>query len=446
MSERPSPRAGKAQYNWLRLDNAAKIYPAAMSKRWMAIFRVSVCLTETVDPEILHLALKRVSARFPSLTQRLKRGVFWYYLEHIGDEEPPLMPDVANPCVRMDFKRRGGYMFRVRYHENKIAAEFFHVLTDGTGAMCFLKTLTAEYISLKYGIDVPRSGDIFDCSVPPSTDELEDSFLKYARSETVPRNSEVAYRSSGTLEVRDFMDITTGLISSKQIRARAKEYGATVTEYLLTHIILALAKIQKTEHSKKRRRLPVKVCVPVNLRKFYPTHTLRNFSGMIDIGIDTRLGDYTFDEALNIVKHKLGLQNNEKYMNAWMSENVVAERNAFIRATPLFIKNAVMKIAYSRNGDRASSTTLSNLGNITLPPEMAAYVTRFDFMIGSPKDNPVVCACVSYDDLMTLNVTRRVKESVFEREFFTALVKDGIHVKIESNAEARNRMLTKERG
>ena len=45
---------------WMRLDNAAKIYPAASSRRWHALFRVSATLTEPVDPVILMQAQARM--------------------------------------------------------------------------------------------------------------------------------------------------------------------------------------------------------------------------------------------------------------------------------------------------------------------------------------------------------------------------------------------------
>ncbi len=57
---RPSP-------GWLRLDNAAKIYPAARSRKWMALFRVSITLTEPVDDAILK-ALRQVVKRIPLLS------------------------------------------------------------------------------------------------------------------------------------------------------------------------------------------------------------------------------------------------------------------------------------------------------------------------------------------------------------------------------------------
>ena len=55
---------------YMRLDNAAKIYPAARRRNWMALFRVSAELDEPIDAEILKKAQARTLARFPSFAHR----------------------------------------------------------------------------------------------------------------------------------------------------------------------------------------------------------------------------------------------------------------------------------------------------------------------------------------------------------------------------------------
>ena len=63
---------------WMKLDNAAKIYPSSRtSSGWMSIFRLSLELDERIDPEILQNALDRTLLRIPTIPQRLKRGLFW---------------------------------------------------------------------------------------------------------------------------------------------------------------------------------------------------------------------------------------------------------------------------------------------------------------------------------------------------------------------------------
>ncbi len=421
----------KQNQRWMKLDNAAKIYPAAMSWfGWMSIFRLSVELDQKVNSEILHQALLRTIKRFPSMSVRLRKGLFWYYLDSIKNP-PEVQEDVKNPCAKMDFKKRNGYMFRVRYYENRIAAEFFHVLTDGTGGMVFLKTLVAEYMEIKNGEKIPRGNGILDCKEEPTEEETEDSFLRHARKATLSVGDSKAWHIKGTKESAGYMNVITAIIPASQLHTKAKEHNATVTEYLLTHMLLALEELQRSKE--KGKKLPIKINVPINLRKFYGSKTLRNFANYMNVGITPELGRYTFEETLTVVKHQLGLMGTEKIMNGRFSSNVSNEKNILLRLTPLVIKEPVMKLAFLINGDRISTTIFSNIGKIELPEEMARHIARFDFMLGVQSKNPVACACVTFGDTCCLNLTRSIKESEMERLFLTRLVKDGIHVKVESN-------------
>ncbi|MDO4567165.1 MAG: hypothetical protein Q4B42_07520, partial [Oscillospiraceae bacterium] len=134
--------ATKNSRKWMKLDNAALIYPAAARRNWNALFRLSAELDEEINPAVLQEALLSTTARFPSFSVRLRMGLFWYYLEQL-EGAPAVQPDVNNPCVRLLHEENGGFAFRVRYYKNRIALEVFHVLADGTGGLSFLKTLVA---------------------------------------------------------------------------------------------------------------------------------------------------------------------------------------------------------------------------------------------------------------------------------------------------------------
>ena len=95
---------------WLRLDNAAKIYPAARRRNWSNVFRVAATMRDEVDPDILSSALKVTAARFPSIAVRLRRGVFWYYLEEIDSvpavrHDTPLSENDAEGSAHLRFPR-----------------------------------------------------------------------------------------------------------------------------------------------------------------------------------------------------------------------------------------------------------------------------------------------------------------------------------------------------
>ena len=67
---------------WRRLDNSAKIFPVISNKKFSSVFRISATLKEKIQPEILQHAVEVVLNYFISYKVKLKKGFFWYYLEH----------------------------------------------------------------------------------------------------------------------------------------------------------------------------------------------------------------------------------------------------------------------------------------------------------------------------------------------------------------------------
>ena len=132
---------------WYRLDNAALIFPAVMRKNWNNVFRVSATLKEKVDPDILSRAAEELLPRFPTIFVRLRTGFFWYYLETVG-EAPKAEEDYAWPLTPMTRRKLKKCCIRILYWQNRIAVEFFHSVTDGTGGMTFLQNLTEDQMRL----------------------------------------------------------------------------------------------------------------------------------------------------------------------------------------------------------------------------------------------------------------------------------------------------------
>ncbi len=424
---------------WYRLDNAATIYPVVMNRKWMAMFRLCATLDEPIDRAILECALRAALRRMPTFNVCVKRGFFWFFLEELSGI-PPIEEDVANPCLPIDIKKNNGFLLRVRCHENRIALEFFHVLTDGTGGMRFLKTLVAEYLTMRYGIVIPRDGEILDCSEQPRKGEVEDNFRNVAGRATLSRGEPDAYHIRGTEEYAQFMNIITGDADAALIVQKAKELGVSVTHYLAALMIESIGDIQKKEISAKRRNQPVKICVPVNLRNFFPSATLRNFASYVNPGVEFKYGEYSRAEIARAVKYYMGLEATEQKLRAKLSANVAAEKSPFLRRAPLFFKVLVMRAVYRATGDVQSSSLLSNLGAVTLPREMEERVLRFDFQLGPLFENKVTCGLISYKGRAYINFTRTIREADTERGFFTRLVEDGVPVTLESNARERKLM------
>lgn len=418
--------------NWLRLDNAAKIYPAARRRKWSNVFRVAATMKDEINPETLESALKVTAARFPSIAVRLRRGVFWYYLEEI-DSVPEVIRDTPFPCRRMTSKEARTCAFRVLYYKNRIAVEFFHALTDGSGAMVFLKTLIAEYAEQRYGITVPAECDILSRSEEPSPEEIEDSFLRYEGHTVSSRKEEPAYHLTGKKEPDGYLNITTGIIDLPQVLEQAKKYKATLTNYLAALMVMCVADIQREKTKNPAKQKPVKVLIPVNLRKHFPSKTVRNFAMYVNVGIDPRMGNYTMEETVEAIRHQMGLKITKKELQASFTANVRPEKSIFLKVVPLTIKNLVMKAVYNSVGERFSCMNISNLGNQSLPDELSQYVESLEFVLGILADTAYNCSAVSYKGKLRFTFTSNICDHELERRFFTALVRSGVHVKIENN-------------
>ncbi len=423
---------------WMALDNAAKIFPAARTRTWNNVFRLSATLGEDVDREALQVALDVTVRRFPSIAVRIKTGVFWYYLEEIP-QAPSLMEEKPYPLSRMPFDDIRKCAFRVIVYGRRIAVEFYHALTDGNGGLVFLKTLLAEYAYQKHGVKVPTGDGILDRLEEPSGEELEDSFFKNAGPQKASRSATDAYRIKGTHEEDGFRTNTTFLLPAREIVAQAKAHGVTVTAYMTAVLMQAVQRVQAAKVQDRRRYKQVKILVPVNLRKIFPSRTLRNFVLYATPGIDPRLGEYEFDELCRLVHHQMKLQITPKNMAAMIATNISSEKLKILRIMPLFIKNAVMKLIYMAVGERKSCFTFSNLGVVKLPKELEGYVDRLDFVLGVQASAPYNTSAITYGDTVYFNVIRNVKEPILEREIYACLRSLGIRPVVESNTRGKER-------
>jgi len=418
--------------SWIKLDNAATIYPPTLTKRYASMFRMTISLKEKIDKEVLNKALNNVIERFPTFRYRLKQGLFWYYFKY-NKGIPEIQEDYKNPLVRINFKKNKGFMFRIRCFDTRIAIEYFHALTDGTGGITFLLTLTAEYLRLKYNIKVEYTDKILNPKEEPTKDEYNDSFKKYARKLGILEHEKAAYHPKGTKEESHVLNIITGIIPVQELKKKCKEYNCTITQFLTSIMILSIQEIQDKNTKKISKKKPIKVSIPINLRKIYPTKTIRNFSSYANIGIDPKYGTYSLEEIIKIVKNTMELTFSEKMINAKITANVKLSKNYFIRLIPMFIKKHILSVAEFLMGDRYCSTTFSNLGQIELPEEMSKYVKDMGFIIGRSRNKPCSCSCISCKDRLYITFSRIIKETEFERLFFTKLVEMNIPVTIESN-------------
>jgi len=418
---------------WMPLDNAALIFPAIRRKNWNNVFRQSVTLREDVDPVLLQRAVDELMPRFPSFYLRLQQGVFWYYLEEVASP-PRVREDYAYPLTFMTRGEMGRCCLRVLYYRNRIAVEFFHALSDGAGAMVYLKTLTARYLTLRHGLDIPPTDGVLDIRQAPAAEETEDSFHRYAADHPAFCPEAEAYRLPGKRELGCFMHLITGVIPGEALHAAAKGFGCTVTVFLAAVMAEAILAMQDERLPKKRQK-PVKITIPVDLRRLFFSRTLRNFALTVNPGVDPRLGRYTLRELCDAITHQLAAECTPQRMAGRIAQNVEPQRNRLLKAVPVVLKTPVMRAVYDRRGEKLGCLNISNLGVQELPAAMAPYVVRMEFIIGVQYTYPNNCSLVTCQGVTCINMIRSTRSTELERRFFSRLVELGVPVAIETNEE-----------
>ena len=407
---------------WFALDDAAKIYPLSMQHGSMSVFRLAVYLKKEVVPPLLQMALNFTIKRFPTFATTLKKGFFWHYLDtakrrFCAQEENDI------PCQPIKVSGSGSQTFRVLYYKNRISAEFFHVLTDGTGGMTFLKALTVEYLRLT-GVDIPLD-ETLDIDATPEAGEFENAFAMVPRSDSASGfMDKAAVQMNGRLSENRPCRIVHLKMDAAMLKAAASRRGVTVTAYLLSLMLIA------GKAATDELRGEASIQVPVNMRKFYPSQTVRNFAMYCGI----RLPLEQIDSAESIVE-EIDAQLKRKASKQAMSEMLTATENVvnMLKYVPLAVKQPVAKLVYGFLGDKIFTNTLSNLGVMTMPAEAAEHIQSMDFVLGTAITNRVECALVTFGGTATFSITKMTADPSFEEKMYDLLCADGVRVRAEGS-------------
>ena len=416
---------------WYRMDNASFMYSSIQRDQFSAIYRFSAVMTERVDPVCLQAAVDKALPRFPGFAVKICRGFFWYYFEPNTAPGPYVREDVADPCRPVRFNEDSGWLIRFYYYMNRISIEVFHALADGAGTMTFFKAVLAEYLRLR-GADIPSGEGIIDLDEPPRAEEREDAYLRYAgkASRALPRVAR-AYQNRGTPEPFYTFHVTMGFLSVSELRDKARSYGASVTEYLAAVLMKLLIEKQRRERPLRERR--VTLAVPVNLRSFFPSETLRNFILTVQPSVDPALGDYDFPQLVALMRHYIRLTAEPVKLRAAMTRGVRLLMNPFLILIPRVLKNPIMLLSYHLTGELPYSAVFTNPGAFALPECMRPYIDHMEVILGQATVARPHVSSISYGDVFEITFSGVQKETDLEREFFRFLVREGLHVRVESN-------------
>jgi len=421
---------------WKRLDNAAKIFPALAGQEDSEVFRIACALHDDVDPELLQAAVDAAVEEHPSFTDIIRAGVFWYYLENTG-LRPKVHEEKESPLQPL-YDERDRLLIDISYYRKRINFEIFHAIADGTGAMIFFRTILANYLTLAHpeelkdirierydSTDREKEADGFTEYFEPKKGSSTNFEFLGSRTNKV---KVYQFRESRTPDCRQL--VTEGETSVAAVKKAAKAEGATITEFICAILIQSIhSAMPRSEYGKT-----ISIAVPVNLRNYFHTNTMRNFFGMIEIRYNFNTeGPHELTDIIQSVRKSFAEELTRENMEQKIASQVKMERHPIVRVCPRFLKDWIM-VTLQGVSMKRRTMCLSNVGRIELQPELAQYIRNFDIFNSSSKRQ--MCMC-SFGDSMVISFSGVLAEHDVERAFFRSLAKFDENLTISTNYSAK---------
>ena len=419
-------RKERKELMWRKLDNSAKIFPLSSSKKYSSVFRISAVMKEKISPRLLEKAVNRALEKYEFFKVRLKQGFFWYYFEY-NDKKIVIEEEKDYPCKYIDPATNNDYLFKVTYFDSKINIDIFHSLTDGNSGIQFFKEIVYQYIEIAHSNDFKnnlRTSRKIDVNV-------EDSYLKnYNKKAKSNEISKKAYLLKGKKIPFEAVRATHEVINLTDLKEQTKIKNVTMTQYLTAVLIQA---IYKGNMKKQKNNRPIKICVPVDLKKYFKSKTLSNFFSYITVSADVdEINLDNLDNILKLVKNDFEELLKPEEISKTMSLNVKLGNNFFIKIIPLFLKQIFVRLSYLEIR-KYTTTTFSNIGRIGIIAEYQKYIDQFLFLIAPERVEKIKCSTCSFEDKMFFTFTSVLRDINVEDEFEKILIEQGIKVKRESN-------------
>ncbi len=471
---------------WRKLDNSAKIFPLSAGRKYSTVFRLSAVMKEKVNSKILEKAVNKTLEKYSSFKVKMKYGFFWYYLEE-NTKSPIIEEEKDYPCKYIDPSKNNDYLFKVTYFDTKINIDIFHVLTDGGSGVVFFREIIYTYLELLHPT-VFNSNERLARKIDYNT---EDSYLKnYEKNSKGNSSSKKAYVLKGKKIKLGAISAIHEIINMSELKAECDRYGATVTQYLTAVLIYSIYEANYKKYLEKKKvnnkngerntnnlaidkkekffKKPIKVCIPVNLKKYFPSKTMSNFFSYITLEADMKdlvtkaksnqeslkqeiakpkdsneeqendikqkmlVDEQLFTTIIDFVKNDFKQKLTEEEIIKTMSANVKLGTNLFIKAIPLELKKIIVRLSYLEIR-KYTTITFSNIGRIGIIGKYKDYIDEFLMLIAPEPVEKIKCSGCTFENKMSFTFTSILNDNNIEKTFYHFLISRGINVRVESN-------------
>lgn len=399
------------------VDYSAILYLAQLRRNHSNVYRFALTMHDPICPQMLQKAVNGVYSRFPTIFSGFRSGFF----------SCSMVPAKAAPCIRQDpgvlqtmsAEEMQSCAYRVFYSGKQIIIEAFHALTDGYGAIASLRTLAAEYLYLKYGVSSPERREMLETGVPDWDAELRDAYLEHAGEKPARLPNRHAYQLRG--EDRDWnTKVSMQPFRTQRLLDAARKQGVSLTAMLSCLMAEAIMEVQE-RHIAPDKKKPVRIMVPIDLRRLFPSKSLRNFILYALPTMECEAAGVSRECRMKLFHSQLKEQVTKKALGAQITANVNAQRMLLFRLIPLKLKLAAMRLAYRYFGECNSSITLTNLGEVKFSGELQPYIRGVDVLLTPRCQSPYNCAVISCSDTTSISITRFGAQPELETLFYEKL-------------------------
>ena len=394
------------------VDNVSILFLARISRTHTNTFRFSMTLKEPIQPELLQAAVDKVWKRFPSVIAGFRPGFFNYAQFH-AKQPPQVQPD-PGLLITMPLEEIHRCAYRVFYKDCAVSIEAFHALTDGYGALTSFITLIAEYLRLRYGVEIPVEGMLLDLNDAPSEEETVDDCLTHqaGKARMLPKRN--SYQLPWDENPQWTVKATAHTYPTKAVLDAAHKYGVSATTLLTGIMAKSVMEIQ-SQHGKLTR--PVRIMVPVDLRRIFGSRSLRNFSLYTLPAMEIEDRKLPTEEFMQKIHKQIRQQMTKENLASNLAYNVRSQTNPLFRLIPRPLKYAGLRIGYRFFGEINSSITVTNLGRFAIPEAMKAHVESCQVVMTPRTNSPYGCSIISYGDELTVNISTFRRESEVDAVF-----------------------------
>ncbi len=407
-----------ARDTWYRLDNVGKFYSSQAGNPVQTVFRYVATIVEDIDPVVLQHALEKTVAAFPGFNVSLRSGMFWHYLVPAA-EQPVVLKENLPICFGLHVDAKS-VLFRVSYYRTRINLEVSHMVSDGRGTLSFFKTLICEYVKERYHVEgVPFEHDSSDHQ------NSEDSFNKYyERNKTASIRAPKVYKITGHRDVGDPTFIEYHL-PARNVLDLARSYEVSMTSLVIAAIILAI----RSEMPRRSRHRALRMDVPVDLRQYFESTTVKNFFGLAFVSYVPGDEDESIEKVAAQVHAQLKLSTQPDHLKSRMNRMVALEKNPLLRFAPLFVKDFGLAFG-ARFTARKTTTTVSNLGQISVDEKLIPYVCGITALTSTAGINFLLC---SFDDDLCIAISTIYSNTSVIKNFCRYFSAQGIKGRINTN-------------